>query len=102
MGISGRGGARAGGGRPSSWKNQPTTTIRVPKIFASTLLEIASELDKGLDDTLIVDRKSLSINRQLKKEHLSLSQLRIYKHSGHRVLRLQELLSALQGFSECD
>ena len=102
MGISGRGGARVGGGRPSSWRNQPTITIRVPKVFAETLLEIASELDKGLDDTLIIDRKSLGVNRQIKKEQLSLSPLRIYKHSGHKVLRLQELLSALQGFSESD
>ncbi len=102
MGISGRGGARAGGGRPSSWQNQPTITIRVPKVFAETLLEIASELDKGLEDTLIIDRKSLGVHRQLKKEQLSLSQLRVYKHSGHKVLRLQELLSVLQSFSEGD
>lgn len=102
MGISGRGGARPGGGRPSSWRNQPTITIRVPKIFAETLLEIASELDKGLDDTLIVDRKSLSVNRQIKKEQLSLSQLRVYKHSGHKVLRLQDLVTILQGFSESE
>jgi hypothetical protein len=79
-----------------------TSTIRVPEIFAETLLEIARELDKGLDDTLIIDRKSLSVNRQIKKEQLSLSSLRVYKHSGHKVLRLQELLSVLQSVSEGD
>jgi hypothetical protein len=41
MGVSGRGGARTGGGRPSPWQHQPTCTIRVPEIFAETLLEIA-------------------------------------------------------------
>jgi hypothetical protein len=102
MGVSGRGGARTGGGRPSPWQHQPTSTIRVPEIFAETLLEIARELDKGLDDTLIIDRKSLSVNRQIKKEQLSLSSLRVYKHSGHKVLRLQELLSVLQSVSEGD
>lgn len=102
MGISGRGGARPGDGRPSSWRNQPTITIRVPKVFAETLLKIASELDKGLDDTLIIDRKSLSVNRQVKREQLSLSPLRIYRHSGHKVLRLQELVTLLQSFSDSE
>ena len=27
MGVSGRGGARTGGGRPSPWQHQPTCTI---------------------------------------------------------------------------
>lgn len=100
MGVSGRGGARTGGGRPSPWQHQPSCTIRVPKIFAETLLEIARELDKGLEDTFVVDPKSHSINRQAKKEVLSLSQLRIYKHSGHKVLRLEELIRVLQSSFE--
>jgi hypothetical protein len=100
MGISGRGGARTGGGRPSHWQHQPSCTIRVPKIFAETLLEIARELDKGLEETLVIEPKSHGINRQAKKELLSLSQLRIYKHSGHKVLRLEELIRALQSSFE--
>ncbi|HEY9830682.1 MAG TPA: hypothetical protein V6D26_08885 [Stenomitos sp.] len=100
MGVSGRGGARTGGGRPSPWQHQPSCTIRVPKIFAETLLEIARELDKGLEDTFVVEPKSHGINRQAKKELLSLSQLRIYKHSGHKVLRLEELIRALQSSFE--
>ena len=100
MGISGRGGARTGGGRPSSWQHQPTCTIRVPEFFAETLLEIARELDKGLEETLVIDPKSHGINRQAKKDLLSLSQLRIYKHSGHKVLRLEELIRTLQSSFE--
>jgi len=101
MGVSGRGGARTGGGRPSPWQHQPTCTIRVPEILAETLLEIARELDKGLEETLVIEPKSHGINRQAKKELLSLSQLRIYKHSGHKVLRLEELIRVLQsGFEQ--
>ncbi|HEY9669929.1 MAG TPA: hypothetical protein V6D11_00605 [Waterburya sp.] len=96
MGISGHGGARTGGSRPSPWQYQPTCTIRVPEILAETLLEIARELDKGLEETLIIDPKSHGINRQVKKEVLSLSQLRIYKHSRHKFLRLEKLIRALQ------
>lgn len=96
MVSSGRGGARVGGGRPSRWKNQPTITIRVPEVFAETLLEIAENLDREIEDTLVIDRKSMNVSRQTKKEQLALSQLRIYKHSGHKVLRLEELISVLQ------
>jgi len=34
------------GGRPPKWKAGETTTIRVPKAFASELLTIAEEWDK--------------------------------------------------------
>jgi len=102
MGVSGRGGARTGGGRPSPWQHKPTCTIRVPKVFAEILLEVAKEFDKGLEETLVIDPKSYSINRQVKKEHLSLSQLRVYRHSGHKVLRLEELVAALQSYRERD
>lgn len=44
---SGRGGFREGAGRRSSWVNKETQTIRVPKIFAAQLLEIAKKLDEG-------------------------------------------------------
>ena len=81
MSISGRGGARTGGGRPSPWQHQPTCTIRVPEILAETLLEIARELDKGLEETLVIEPKSHGVNRQAKKEVLSLSQLRVYSFS---------------------
>ncbi len=68
MSISGRGGARTGGGRPSPWQHQPTCTIRVPEILAETLLEIARELDKGLEETLVIEPKSHGVNRQAKKK----------------------------------
>ncbi len=46
MRHSGRGGVRAGGGRPSPWQHQPTSTIRIPKRFEKIILEIAQDLDK--------------------------------------------------------
>lgn len=96
MGISGRGGARAGGGRPSEWQNGPTCTIRVPEVFAQTLLKIAKELDKGFEDEIVVNPKSLTVNPQVKHEKLSLSGLRIYKSQGKKIVRVQELILALQ------
>jgi hypothetical protein len=96
MGFSGRGGKREGGGRPSIWQHKPTCTIRVPKIFAEILLATAQELDKGLNEVIIIDPKKMSVSPQVKKELLSLSQLRIYKQSGHKTLRVEELISVLQ------
>ncbi|MCU0568700.1 MAG: hypothetical protein MUF49_19145 [Oculatellaceae cyanobacterium Prado106] len=42
-----RGGSRAGAGRKSSWHHPETQIIRVPKIFAPELLEVARHLDRG-------------------------------------------------------
>jgi len=44
---SGRGGFRKNAGRKSTWQNQETCTIRIPKIFAETLSELARRLDSG-------------------------------------------------------
>lgn len=42
-----RGGHRDNAGRKSGWNNGETQTIRVPKAYASQLLEIAKRLDNG-------------------------------------------------------
>ena len=42
-----RGGKRDGAGRKSGWLHPETTVIRVPKVFASQLIEIAQKLDNG-------------------------------------------------------
>jgi hypothetical protein len=42
-----RGGARAGAGVKSSWKNGKTKLIRVPESLADEVLEYARELDSG-------------------------------------------------------
>jgi hypothetical protein len=43
------GGARENAGRKSGWNNQETCTIRIPKVFAPKLREIARQWDKGQD-----------------------------------------------------
>ena len=43
----GRGGQRDGAGRKSVWRNGETQTIRVPKVLADQILEIAKRLDSG-------------------------------------------------------
>jgi hypothetical protein len=42
-----RGGNRQGAGRKSGWTHSETTVIRVPKIFAGQLTEIAQKLDRS-------------------------------------------------------
>lgn len=44
---SGRGGYREHAGRKSSWQHGETQTIRVPKVFASQLIQMARRLDNG-------------------------------------------------------
>jgi len=39
-------------GRPSSWNNNPTKSIRVPVALADTVLRIARDLDKKGTDIL--------------------------------------------------
>lgn len=44
---TGRGGYRENAGRKSSWQHGETQTIRVPKVFASQLIQMARRLDNG-------------------------------------------------------
>ncbi len=47
------GGARENAGRKSGWNNQETCTIRIPKVFAPKLREIAHQWDKKQEFDLI-------------------------------------------------
>jgi hypothetical protein len=102
MQKSGRGGARTGGGRKSEWNNQPTISIRVPEILAQRILEIARELDKGYEGTLIINTASGALSQQRKatQERLYLSKVKVYRASGHKVIRLEELVHSLQSYIE--
>jgi hypothetical protein len=53
---SSRGGYRENAGRKSSWQHGKTQTIRVPKVFASQLIQIARRLDNG--EEIASDTKS--------------------------------------------
>lgn len=48
-----RGGRREKAGRKSSWLNPETQLIRVPKVLAGRLIEVAKHLDQG-DDVQVV------------------------------------------------
>ncbi|MBW4695854.1 MAG: hypothetical protein KME27_29410 [Lyngbya sp. HA4199-MV5] len=96
MGLAKRGGARAGGGRPSPWRHHPTRTIRIPQLFEAILLEIAQNLDQSSEDDLVINLKTLAITKQTKKEQLNLLKIPIYKHSSAKVVRLEDLANALQ------
>ena len=82
-------------GRPSEWRNAPTQSIRVPKSLAPKILEIAHELDVGLQEPMIIQPEDLKVQRQEKHASLTLQNIRIYRSSGHDVLRLKELLAVL-------
>ncbi|MUG91248.1 hypothetical protein F7734_01560 [Scytonema sp. UIC 10036] len=45
--IGRRGGKRENAGRKATWNNKDTITIRVPKIIAATVMELARKLDSG-------------------------------------------------------
>lgn len=52
-----RGGKREGAGRKSEWRHRETTVIRVPKIFASHLIETAKKLDQSTALELVTNSK---------------------------------------------
>ena len=56
-----RGGYRENAGRKSGWNHKDACTIRIPKEFASQLVEIARRLDKGEE----IDNDTESINKDL-------------------------------------
>jgi len=58
-----RGGYRDNSGRKSGWKNTDTCTIRIPKTFASQIIELARRLDNG--DTFDNDTESNSTENDL-------------------------------------
>lgn len=97
---AGRGGARAGGGRPSPWQHQPTQTVRIPAVFAATVLELVKKLDNGCGDIVVVDPTSLKVNQQVKRNQVTSPPPRKYIHSGHKVLRVEELVQFLQAYLE--
>lgn len=61
----GRGGHRDRAGRKSGWNHTETQTIRVPKIFAAQLIDMARRLDSGEPENLTFPTSS-----EVKLEHL--------------------------------
>lgn len=57
-----RGGKRKGAGRKSSWQNNDTCVIRVPKMFAQQLLKIAHALDEGRSLEFATKSKQISLD----------------------------------------
>jgi len=66
------------------------------------LLEIVKKLDNGCGDIVVVDPKSLNVNQQVKKNQITSPRPRKYIHSGHKVLRVKELVQFLQAYLEED
>jgi len=91
---------KRGGGRPSNWNNSSTSTLRVPTILTSVLLEIAHQLDQGLKVPLVIDPEKLRVYPQTKVEQIPQRALRIYKSSGKKVIRLEDLIEILQAYSD--
>lgn len=89
---NGRGGNRINAGRPSNWLNGPTQTIRVPEIFASLLLEIAHKLDSGLEDTIIINKQTLTLHQISKQQRLSAYSIPIYRRNAKSVVSLEDLI----------
>jgi hypothetical protein len=52
-----RGGRRENAGRKPTWNNKDTTTIRVPKLIATQVMELAHRLDSGKSIELDTESK---------------------------------------------
>ena len=57
-----RGGKRKGAGRKSSWQNNETVLIRVPKVLASQLIDIAHKLDEGKSLESVTQSKQMPMD----------------------------------------
>lgn len=68
-----RGGRREKAGRKSGWVNSETQLIRVPKILANRLLEIAKYLDQGNEIHLI--EKQIEPEQPISSEMMELETL---------------------------
>lgn len=58
-----RGGRRENAGRKAIWKNKDTITIRVPKLIATQVLELAHKLDS--EEKIELDTESKSAENNL-------------------------------------
>ena len=78
-----RGGYRKKAGRKSKWKHGKTTSIRVPKVLASQILDWAVRIDRGLDIEIVADSKVIDVTG-----------LQIISVNGKKAIALIELLKA--------
>ncbi len=56
-----RGGKREGAGRKSKWRHGKTTTIRVPESLAIQVLQLARQLDSGIQFDSVADSKTIDL-----------------------------------------
>ncbi len=64
-----RGGKRKNAGRKPIWNNSDTCTIRVPRIYARKLMQLARRWDSGED--VDIDTKSNQVNEALDNEFVT-------------------------------
>jgi hypothetical protein len=103
---SGRGGIRQGAGRKTTWvsgcKQEDTKPIRVPKVIANQILEIAHKLDAGE----VIDLDTQSKEEKVTKSKLSAVERCLTKWCQHNQLyssnsnteiqKLKEMLAELE------
>ena len=66
-----RGGHRENAGRKSGWKHPDTQTIRVPKVYANQLIEIARRLDKGESIEFVSKPKNELVTKSKAKKEVT-------------------------------
>ena len=57
-----RGGRREGAGRKLKWAHGKTTTIRVPEALASEVLQLARQLDLGIQFDNVANSKTIDLS----------------------------------------
>lgn len=87
-------------GCPPKWKHGETCTIRIPKVFKSLILEIAKGIDEGEKSIIELDlnQKPYRVKnfKSIHQKRLDLSEVFIYEPGGHKCIRLEQLIPALQ------
>ena len=92
---SGRGGERKGAGRKAAWKHGETQTIRVPKVLADQILEIAKKLDSGEVIELVSESKekarrkrdSVTKSKSIPNDYVTDSEGKLQPLSGRALAR---------------
>lgn len=96
-----RGGRRKGAGRRSIWKNSATQSIRVPKVFAAQLLEIARRLDNG-EVLELVSSSEKNNNEKLESVSSPDEQLTITAYIRQLELLSEGVVTKKQGLSSLE
>lgn len=81
-----RGGRRENAGRKPTWNNKDTITIRVPKLIATQVMELAHRLDSGENIELDTKSKSASNDCVIKSNFSDYENITLAELANHEII----------------